>query len=184
MLAREDGSVLAFWRHVFEPNMRDHALGVMHADGRGVSVRRATFDDWAVDICPHHGPSLAADRAGRLHAVWFTQGAKREGVFYGRLRTTGEGDVDALRRVGAEAAAHADVAAAGNRVVVVWKEFDGTRTQLRAMISDDAGDTWRERTLRASEGASDQPRVLAYAGRLYAFWHTHNEGLTTTTVLP
>jgi hypothetical protein len=184
MLPRDDGSVLALWRHVFEPNVRDHALALMHADGRTGTVRRATFDEWAVDVCPHHGPSLAADARGRLHAVWFTQGEKRAGVFYGRLRISGDGGVDALRRVGGEAAAHADVAAIGNNVTVVWKEFDGTRSRLRAMLSADGGDTWHERDLFATEGASDQPRVLVQGGRFYAFWHTQREGFTTTVVQP
>ena len=66
LLPRDDGSVLALWRHVFEPNVRDHALGVMYADGRAGTVWRATFDEWAVDICPHHGPSLAADERGQI----------------------------------------------------------------------------------------------------------------------
>jgi hypothetical protein len=184
LLPRDDGSVLALWRHVFEPNVRDHALAVMHADGRVGATRRATYDEWALDLCPHHGPSLAADGDGRLHAVWFTQGAKREGVFYGRLRLSGEGGVDALRRVGGEAAEHADIAAAGKRIVVVWKEFDGTRSQLRAMISDNGGDSWRDRNLRATAGASDQPRVVEHRGTFYAFWNTQHEGLTTTAVLP
>ncbi|MEQ1772837.1 MAG: sialidase family protein [Burkholderiales bacterium] len=184
LLPRHDGSVLALWRHVFEPNVRDHALALMHADGRTGTVRRATVDEWAVDVCPHHGPSLAADAAGRLHAVWFTQGAKRAGVFYGRLRMNGEGGVDALRRVGGESAAHADLAASGKRVVVVWKEFDGTRSRLRTMLSHDGGDSWHERDLLATAGASDQPRVLEHGGRFYAFWNTQREGFTTTVVLP
>ncbi len=184
MRPRDDGSVLALWRHVFAPNVRDHALRVMHADGRVGAVRRATFDDWAVDICPHHGPSLAQDGDGRLHAVWFTQGENRSGVFYGRLRLSGEGGVDALRRVGGETAAHADLVVTGKRVVVVWKEFDGKRARLRAMISDDGGDTWRGRDLLVTAGASDQPRALEHAGRTYAFWNTQREGFTTTAVLP
>lgn len=184
LLARDDGSVMALWRHVFEPNVRDHALGVMYADGRAGAVRRATFDEWAVDICPHHGPSLAADNQGRLHAVWFTQGAKRGGVFYGRLRASGEGGVDALRPVGGETAAHADIVVSGKRVVVVWKDFDGTRSRLRAMISDNGGDTWRERDLFATTGASDQPRALEHNGRVTAFWNTQREGFVTTTALP
>ena len=184
LLPRDDGSVLALWRHVFEPNVRDHALGVMHADGRAGAVRRATFDEWAVDICPHHGPSLAADADGHLHAVWFTQGAKRAGVFYGRLRLSGEGGVDALRRVGGEAAEHADLVASGKKVFVLWKEFDGTRARLRAMMSDNGGDTWRERDLFATVGASDQPRALQHGGRFYAFWNTQREGFVTLAVSP
>ena len=172
LLPRDDGGVLALWRHVFEPNVRDHALVRLNADGRSGVMRRATFDEWAVDICPHHGPSLAADGAGRLHAVWFTQGAKRSGVFYGRL---GEGRVDALRAVGGEAAAHSDLAAYQQRVVVAWKEFNGTHTRLRAMASGNAGESWRERELARTDEASDQPRVLVYGGRFFVYWNTQRK---------
>ncbi len=184
MLPRDDGNVLALWRHVFEPNVRDHAMALMRADGSAGAVRRATFDEWALDVCPHHGPSLAAGGDGRLHAVWFTQGNKRAGVYYGRLSANGEGGVDTPRRVGGDSAEHADLAASGTRVVVVWKEFDGMRSRLRAMISDNAGDSWRERELSATAGASDQPRVLEHGGRFYAFWNTQREGFTTAAVMP
>ncbi len=177
LLPREDGSVLALWRHVFAPNIRDHALAQVNPDGRMGKLRRATFDDWLVDVCPHHGPSLAADGAGRLHAVWFTQGSKRSGVFYGRLR---DGGVDALRKVGGETAEHADLAISGQRVAVAWKEFDGKRSQLRAMLSENGGETWREHALASTEGASDQPRLLEQQGRFYVFWNTRREPLAVT----
>lgn len=177
LAARDDGSVLALWRHIFAPNVRDHALAAMYADGRAGDVQRATFDDWRVDACPHHGPSLAQDAQDRLHAVWFTQAPERSGVYYGRLRA---GGVDAERRVGGDAAEHADLALAGRRVAVAWKEFDGERSQLRAMVSPDGGDSWQEFQLAATSGASDQPRVLAWKDRFYVFWNTRNEPLSVT----
>ena len=176
LLAQEDGSVTALWRHVFEPNIRDHALARLTPDGRAGPLRRATFDDWRVDVCPHHGPSLAQDAAGRLHAVWFTQAAKNSGVFYGRLR---EGGVELQRRVGGQTAEHADLAVIGHRVALAWKEFDGERSRLRAMISDDGGEHWREHELAVSAGASDQPRVLVRAGEFHVFWNTRREPLLT-----
>jgi len=172
LLPQSDGSMLALWRHVFEPNIRDHALARLQPDGRAGPVRRASFDDWRVDVCPHHGPSLAVDAAGRLHAVWFTGAAGKSGVYYGRLR---EGGVDALRRIGAQTAEHADLAIAGNRVVIAWKEFDGERSRLRALRSEDAGETWREFELAASAGPSGHPLVLSRKGAFYVFWHTKNE---------
>jgi hypothetical protein len=175
LLPREDGTVLAMWRHVFAPNIRDHAIARMHPDGRAGEVRRATFDDWRIDVCPHHGPSLAADATGRLHAVWFTQAPERAGVFYGRL--SGDG-VDAQRRVGRDTAEHADLAISGRQVAVAWKEFDGRRAQLRAMRSEDGGDTWREYDIAATAGASDQPRMLERQGRFYVLWNTRQEPLS------
>ena len=139
-------------------------------------MRRATFDDWRVDVCPHHGPSLARNAAGRLHAVWFRQSTKNSGVFYGRLR---EGGVEWQRRIGGQTAEHADLAVTGNRVALAWKEFDGERSRLRAMISDDGGEHWREHALAVTAGASDQPRVLVRAGAFYVFWNTRREPLLT-----
>lgn len=177
LLPRDDGSLLALWRHVFAPNVRDHALSQLFPDGRGGTLRRATFDDWSIDVCPHHGPSLAADAAGRLHAVWFTQGSKRTGVFYGRLR---DGGVDAQRKVGGETAEHADLAVSGRRVAVAWKEFDGERSRLRAMTSEDGGDNWREHDLVSTAEASGHPLLLERQGRFYAFWNTRREPLSVT----
>jgi len=175
LLPAEDGTVQAIWRHVFEPNVRDHAMGVLTPEGKAGEVVRATFDDWRVDVCPHHGPSLARDAAGQVHAVWFTGAADKAGVFYGRMR---KGGVDGQRRIGGAAAEHADLAAAGNRIAVAWKEFDGERSRLRAMRSDDAGATWRESELASSGGPSGHPFVLARDGAFHVFWNRRDAPLS------
>lgn len=169
-----DGGVAALWRHVFEPNVRDHAWTRLRADGTVDEVRRATFDDWRLGACPHHGPSIAQDAAGALHAVWFTGAPGGEGIFYGRLGPQG---VEGRTRVGGDAAEHADIAVAGRQVAIAWKEFDGQRSTLRAMRSDDAGATWREQQLASSDGPTDQPKVLVHDGRFVAFWNTRDEPL-------
>jgi len=177
LLPTDDGSVVTLWRHVFAPNVRDHALARIHADGSVDGFRRATFDNWAVDACPHHGPSLAADAKGQLHAVWFDLGPEHPGAVYGRLR---DGGIDGMRKVGGEGAEHPDLAIIGDRVAVVWKEFDGQKSQLRAMLSADDGTTWREMTIGSTAGASDQPRVLAHKGRFYVFWNTRQQPFSVT----
>ena len=176
---RDDGAVDALWRHVFEPNLRDHALAVLRPDGTVTDLRRATFDDWRVDACPHHGPSLAADGGGTLHAVWFDQPSDEAGVFYGRLA---EGRVEGQRRIGGAAAAHADIAADGDRVVIAWKEFDGSATRLRALISDDRGGTWNELDLGRTADASGQPQLLRVGSHFVVFWNTRAEGPELTPV--
>lgn len=170
-----DGNVTALWRHVFAPDVRDHASATLHPDGVVTGMRRATFDDWHSDACPHHGPGLAEDAAGRWHAVWFSGAPQSPGVFYGRLRP---GGVDGPRRVGGETAEHADVAAAGERVAIAWQEFDGERTRLRGMVSEDAGQTWQTHDLAATAGPSGHPVVLTFAHRFYVLWNTHQESLT------
>ena len=174
LLPRANGTVTAFWRHVFEPNLRDHAIATLRADGSVEGFRRATFDDWAIDACPHHGPSLAEYAGGHLHAVWFTLGTDEPGAIYGRLRENG---VNEMRRIGGETAEHPDIAALGKRLAIVWKEFDGERLQLLSMRSDDAGRTWRHKTLAVTNDAADQPRLVTHGGRFYALWNTRAKPL-------
>jgi hypothetical protein len=106
--------------------------------------------------------------------VWFNERDGEGRVFYGRLV---DGRVEDQRAVGGERAAHADLALSGGRVAIVWKEFDGERTRLRAELSDDGGRRFRGLELAASEGATDQPRVLRRGDALFAFWRTEKDGM-------
>lgn len=171
-----DGAPIFMWRHVYAPNERDHAMTRLKPDGKAENVQRATFDRWKVDGCPHHGPSLVVDEKGIRHAVWFNQKDGEGRVFYGRLEPGAEIKVDGQRPVGGPRAAHADIAAAGGKLAIAWKEFDGERTQLRAMVSTDGGSSFAEIALAASEGASDQPRLIRRKGQLFTFWRTEREG--------
>ena len=171
-----DGTPLFMWRHVFEPNERDHVLARLKPDGTAESVQRATFDRWKVDGCPHHGPSLVVDEQGVRHAVWFNQKDGEGRVFYGRLLPGAEIRVEGQRLVGGARAAHADMAAASGRLAIAWKEFDGERTQLRAQVSSDGGKSFTEIALAATDAASDQARVIRHHDKLFAFWRTEKEG--------
>jgi hypothetical protein len=173
-----DGAPLALWRHVFAPNERDHALARLKPDGTPEQVLRATFDRWKVDACPHQGPSLAVDANGTRHAVWFNQRDGDGRVFYGRLRGSpgNNSQVEGQMPVGGPSAAHADIATTGGVLAIVWKEFDGERTRLRALRSTDGGRNFTPLELAATDGNSDQPRVIARGERLFAFWRQANEG--------
>jgi len=169
-----DGAPLILWRHVFEPNERDHALAKLRADGTPVGVERATFDRWKVDGCPHHGPALAVAPDGTRHAVWFNLKDGEGRAFYGRLVA---GGVEGQRFVGGEQAARADIAIAGQRIGILWKEFDGERTQLHAEISEDGGVSFKRLALGAANGASDHPRAISFGKDLFAYWRTEFEGM-------
>lgn len=171
-----DGAPLFMWRHVFEPNERDHAIVRLKADGTPESIQRATFERWKVDGCPHHGPSLVVDAQGTRHAVWFNQKDGAGHVYYGRLPKGAENQVEGQRTVGGPRAAHADLGVANGKLGIAWKEFDGTRTQLRGLISSDGGQSFSELALASTEGASDQARVLVHQNKLYVFWRSEKEG--------
>lgn len=172
-----DGRPLLMWRHVFSPNERDHALTALRPDGSADPLLRVTQDRWKVDACPHHGPSLAIGRDGVRHAVWFNHVEGEGSVFYGRLPRADSEAIDGQRRIGGPLAAHADVAVAGSRIGVSWREFDGRVMRLRAEVSDDGGRRFRTLDLASAEGAVDQPRVLARGDALFVFWRTEREGM-------
>lgn len=174
----ETGAPLFMWRHVFEPNERDHALVRIDDKGMPGEVMRATFDKWRLDGCPHHGPSIVVDGGGQRHAVWFNHQNGEGRVFYGRLERATNGIAVANQRViGSLRAERADLSVSGPRVSVIWKEFDGEHTHLFADISEDGGLTFKTTELATSAGASDQPRSLLRGEAFYAFWRSEREGL-------
>ena len=105
------------WRHVFGKNTRDFAFARL--DGKN-AIHRIAEDDWSLDACPHRGGALAVDSRGEVHAVWFTQGKKRQGLFYRRLDANGTPRSEPIRRA----------ATALTRTAVSW--IAGTMVSRRA----------------------------------------------------
>ncbi|WP_198111329.1 hypothetical protein [Inhella proteolytica] len=162
-----DGRLAALWRHVFEPNERDHAFAWLD----GSAPVRASLDRWAIDACPHHGPGLAAAADGGWHACWYGQRAGEPAVRLGRLDAQGRptdhsnGSPRALPE-----AEHADLVSAGERVSLVWRQFDGRQTRLQALLSGDDGRRWQALELAQSSHPNDHPRLLRHGEQLWAVW--------------
>lgn len=178
---------VAFWRHVFGRNIRDFAIAGLD----GGPLLRVTDDDWEIDGCPHHGGGIAADGRGNLHIVWFTDGARRKGIFYRRIAgtdfsRTGSPEMSAPLALGdaARQAGHPAVAAFGERVLLTWREFDGRRFSAWAMLSRDAGMSWGapQKLAEAAEQA-DYTLPLVDAQRALVVWNTAAEGLRVLPVV-
>ncbi len=169
------GDVIAMWRHIFAPNVRDHAMAHLSPSGVAGPLLRASVDNWRIDACPHHGPGLAFDGDGRRHQVWFTAGGDDSGVMYGAVDASGA--LGHPVRLGATAAEHAEIAANGRHIAAVWKEFDGNTTRIHARHSFDGGASWQLAMLASSQGSSDQPRLAQRGQQIWLVWHTANEGL-------
>ncbi len=78
-----EGAVYVAWRHLFGQNVRD--MAVARSDDRGHtfgSPVRVHADGWQIDGCPHAGPALAVDDAGRLHVAWYTGAEAHRGILY------------------------------------------------------------------------------------------------------
>jgi hypothetical protein len=175
-----NGEVVAMWRHIFAPNVRDHAMAVLHASGRPGPVVRNTFEDWRIDACPHHGPSLAFDGKGRRHQVWFSAGTEDGGVYYAAAARGGA--LAKPVRLGGMRAEHGEVAASGMLVAVAWKEFDGQASRAIARVSNDGGRHWRERMLASTKGASDHPHLARQGDTISLVWHTEQDGIIVRNV--
>ena len=179
-----DGSLVALWRHVFEPNQRDHGfalVGVPGGAGPAVPVR-ATFDRWAIDACPHHGPGLAPAEGGGYHAVWFGDRAGEARVRYGRLNADGSPNGEA-RPLPDERAEHAAVQTAGPHVVIVWRSYDGKATAWRAWISHDDGRSFALKDLARSTADNDHPLLARRGEQIFALWRT-SQGVQVEKLLP
>ncbi|MEO6354826.1 MAG: hypothetical protein ABIO19_13715 [Burkholderiaceae bacterium] len=166
-----DGQVAALWRHVFAPNIRDHAFALLGDAAAAKAPVRATFDNWAIDACPHHGPGLTPANGGGYHAVWFGEKSGLAQVRYGRLDKDGK-PVGAVLALPDEQAEHADVLSAGQRLAIVWRSFDGTGTNLKAWVSEDDGGHFTLRQLARSAADSDHPRLLRKGAQLFVLWNT------------
>lgn len=172
-----DGVPSAFWRHVYDGNIRDHAL--MRLDGRN-APQRITHGHWQVDACPHHGPALAIDRTGVHHFAWFDNGPHARGLFYAYSRDGGR-SVSKPRPISEPSLrpGHPTLLAHGEsgRIWLAWKEFDGELTRLRAMYSTDGGRNWSDPVTAASSAdATDHPQLLAHGERVFVSWNTAAEG--------
>jgi hypothetical protein len=175
MAIGRDGVPVIAWRHVYEGNIRDHALARL--DGTSAPVR-ASHDQWRVDACPHHGPALAIDNQGVYHLAWFSNAPQRQGLFYAHSADRGRAFSKPLA-IGdkARAPAHPHVLAVGPRVFLAWKEFDGEKMTIRMLQSANHGAAWSApTTVATTAGASDHPFLLAHGDAAYLSWSTAQEG--------
>ena len=170
-LAEDDRGLVAVWRHVFEPNHRDHAFARLPEDLRCITPIRATWDEWALDACPHHGPALTPDRQGGFHLVWFGHRAGEPAVRLGRLDPQGQPREQVIA-LPDDSAEHADIASNARHVVVAWRGLSGSAPVIRAWVSSDEGRNFEVRELARAEGRTDHPRLLASADGIWLVWHT------------
>jgi hypothetical protein len=178
-----DRPVVVF-RNVFPGMIRDHAiLSFKDADTPG-PLERVAVDDWHLNGCPHHGPSLSIANTGTYHVVWFTQGNAHKGLFYARSTdkgvhfsqpmALGNADHDLTRPY---------VTSVPGTAVIVWKEFDGETSAVDMRVSHDDGATWSKPLLAAkTDDASDHPLLVNDGHTIYLSWMTKTGGYHFTQI--
>jgi hypothetical protein len=171
-------------RFIYPDNSRDHGLIETSMDGRESTTKRATFDQWRIEACPEHGPSLAIASDNRFHITWFTQGSVRQGIFYAYSADYGN-HFSAPLQLGApgKLASHPDVITDNQRVILVWLEFNGEKTELLSMQSKNGGQSWQApKTLAATNSANNYPYLLKSDAGIFVSWNSLNEGYRLLTI--
>ena len=165
-------------RSIFDDHERDHAVLTFSTRGEAGPAYRVSADHWAIDGCPHHGPSLAVSSDGGYLAAWFTLGQARQGLFYARSGDGGRsfsspvaiGDAD--RQAG-----RPFLHARGMLAWMVWKEFDGKRIFIKERKSQDGGRSWSsDRAVAQTAGYADHPVLVGDRQHVYLSWLTRGEG--------
>lgn len=172
------GRPAVVFRNIFPGSVRDHGVVTFHDPRTPGPVRRVSVDDWKIEACPHHGPSLAITPDGSQHVAWFTDGARRKGLFYARAESvdTPFTAPRALSRPERQPA-RPHLLAKGPDLHLVWKEFDGDKVAVRWQVSHDSGRQWSDpRTVAETTDASDHPLLVADRQRPYLSWLTKVEG--------
>ena len=154
-IAKDNTPVIA-WRHIFDGKIRDHALIKFKDWNTPGKMVHLGSENWAIDACPHHGPSLSISDIDTYHAVWFSGAEAKKGLFYAASTNSGTSFSKPLP-FGNDGASHPSVIGLGKQVAIVWQEFDGTQNSIRLMKSSDDGKTWStpEVILQSTEKLDD-----------------------------
>jgi hypothetical protein len=172
------GRPVVLFRNIFGESVRDHAVTTFVDPMTPGAINRVSVDDWAIDVCPHHGPSLAVGADGTYHVTWFTNCRARQGLFYAHSADGGRSFSPPMPIGEADRNPSRPFVIAGPRGVwLAWKEFDGEQTTVDAMISRDDGKTWSApRAVARTTDASDHPLLLTDGRRVFLSWMTRADG--------
>jgi len=171
-------NVVIFWRHVFGEDTRDHAIAELTPKGSVLNMNRASYDEWHIDACPHHGPTMVqSDQPGDYHVSWFTNGSLHQGIYYGRYSFAEQKTLDVVQVDGTPGAGHPFLQTFEDALYLIWKGFDGKQSLINLMISRDNGHTWSEKvTLHSTTQGSDHPLVVKNDEGLFLSWLTDEKG--------
>ncbi len=175
---RGNENIAILWRQIFGADVRDHAIAELTPAGKVLGLNRATYDEWHIDACPHHGPAMVqAANADDYHLSWFSNGDAHQGIYYASYSFADRQARHVYRVDGAAGAGHPHLALRDGVLHLVWKGFDGQSSHIRLIRSFDAGASWSEpETLLSTNEASDYPLLVQSPDGLFLSWHGEEHG--------
>jgi hypothetical protein len=153
-------------------------MAVLGHEGTVSDFSRATVDNWQIDACPHHGPTMvSASSADQYHMSWFSAGTIHSGTHYARYDLASAAPSDIIKVDGTPGAGHPSLATFDGTLYLVWKGFDGMSTPLQLMLSHDEGRSWSTpQTLITTDQASDHPLLITSSDGVYLSWASEQHG--------
>ncbi|MDH5399720.1 MAG: hypothetical protein OEX02_16330 [Cyclobacteriaceae bacterium] len=160
------GVVHIAWRHIFNDSIRDMAYVTSHDFGETfTSPLWMSKDNWAINGCPHTGPSLAYAR-GKTVATWFTLGGGK-GVYFTQ-KGNGE-DVFAQRQLVDEEAKHPQMAAIDGSFVLVYEKIRGNLSEVVFHVFDENGEG-ASRVISRKGSNALYPVIINDQGKMLVSW--------------
>ena len=172
------GRPAVLFRNLFDRAVRDHAVMTFQGPEEPGPIYRVSVDDWAIEACPHHGPSLMVGHDGTYHAAWFTNGRVRKGLFYARSEDGGRNFSEPLS-IGDpnHAPGRPDLLESDGKLYLAWKEFDGDHTNVMIMVSRNGGRQWSDaKVIATTSEDSDHPLLVGDGRHAFLSWQTQKEG--------
>ena len=175
---RGQENIAILWRQIFGETTRDHAIAILTPDGETLETHRASYDEWQIDACPHHGPTMVqSGKSGDYHISWFSNGDLHQGIYYGRFSFDTAQPEDVYQVDGRAGAGHPYLAEFADTLYLVWKGFDGTQSNLQLIQSTDDGRSWSQpKTLMSTTQSSDHPLIVEHNDGLFLSWKTDEYG--------
>ena len=171
-------NIAILWRHVFGEDVRDHAISELSPYGDTLQTHRASFDEWHINACPHHGPAMVQSSISNdYHMSWFTNGDVNQGIYYAKF-SFNTNEPSQLYRVDRQpGAGHPYLAESEETLYLVWKGFNGTEALLNIISSEDDGKSWSNATtLVTTDKGSDYPFFVKRNEDVFLSWHTQEYG--------
>jgi hypothetical protein len=170
LVVAPDGAVYVAWRKLFPGDIRDVVVARAEPGslefGAPVRVHR---DEWVFPGCPHAGPSLAVDEAGRLLVGWYTGKQGRQGLWYAASEDGGRTFAEATPMLTADwvPPSQLRLAVAGGRVWAAWEDRTGEGSVVR-IAAGRAGEPLRPLESFAEPGSN--PSLAAVGDKAVVAW--------------
>ena len=143
LLVANDGKLHIAYRSIMFPDklmgkqVRDMAYTSSDNNGQSFqTVKTISHDNWAIEGCPHTGPSLA-ENGREVYALWFTAG-QTPGVYFNKCE--GPANNFTLRELQSATARHPQLAGMRDgSLAMVWEEEAKLETALSEKSSHQHG---------------------------------------------